>query len=42
VTCRAGWKSIATDVTGRVLGDPGPGDWEPHFNPNAVVEYYSR
>jgi small subunit ribosomal protein S4 len=29
-------------VSGRVLAAPAPGDWEPHFNPNAVIEYYSR
>ncbi|MEX2375491.1 MAG: 30S ribosomal protein S4 [Dehalococcoidia bacterium] len=38
-----GWIDINRDaVTGRMVGEPGPGDWEPHFNPNAVIEYYSR
>lgn len=38
-----GWLEIdRSNLTGRVLGMPGPGDWEPHFNANAVVEYYSR
>jgi small subunit ribosomal protein S4 len=38
-----GWVEIdRSEMTGRVLGMPGPGDWEPHFNPNAVVEFYSR
>lgn len=29
-------------ITGRVVSEPGPGDWETYFNPNAVIEYYSR
>lgn len=38
-----GWLEVNRDqMTGRMLGEPGPGDWEPHFNPNAVIEYYSR
>ena len=38
-----GWLEVNRDqLTGRMLGEPGPGDWEPHFNPNAVIEYYSR
>ncbi len=38
-----GWIDVNRDaVTGRMVGEPGPGDWEPHFNPNAVIEYYSR
>jgi small subunit ribosomal protein S4 len=38
-----GWLDINRDaLVGRVLAEPGPGDYEPHFNPNAVVEYYSR
>lgn len=38
-----GWLEIdRAQMTGRVLAQPGPGDWEAHFNPNAVVEYYSR
>ncbi|MDA0269820.1 MAG: 30S ribosomal protein S4 [Chloroflexi bacterium] len=30
------------NLTGRVIAEPGPGDWESFFNPNAVIEYYSR
>jgi len=38
-----GWLELDRNaISGRVLGNPGPGDWEPHFNPNAVIEYYSR
>jgi small subunit ribosomal protein S4 len=38
-----GWLEIDREaLKGRVAGQPGPGDWEPHFNPNAVIEYYSR
>ncbi|MCK9487618.1 MAG: 30S ribosomal protein S4 [Dehalococcoidia bacterium] len=38
-----GWLEVDRDaVTGRMAGNPGPGDWEPHFAPNAVIEYYSR
>ncbi len=38
-----GWLEIdRKGLKGRVLTEPGPGDWEAHFNPNAVVEYYSR
>ena len=29
-------------LTGRVVSEPTPGDIEAHFNPNAIVEYYSR
>lgn len=29
-------------IQGRVVSEPGPGDWESFFNPNAVIEYYSR
>jgi small subunit ribosomal protein S4 len=29
-------------LKGRVIAPPGPGDWEAFFNPNAVIEYYSR
>ena len=29
-------------ITGRVISEPGPGDWESYYNPNAVIEYYSR
>jgi small subunit ribosomal protein S4 len=38
-----GWLEIdRANLKGRVTGDPGAGDWEPYFNPNAIVEYYSR
>ena len=38
-----GWIEIDRGaLKARVATLPGPGDWEPHFNPNAVVEYYSR
>lgn len=38
-----GWLEIDRDaLKARMAAVPGPGDWEPHFNPNAVVEYYSR
>ncbi len=38
-----GWIEIdRAALKARVAATPGPGDWEPHFNPNAVVEYYSR
>lgn len=38
-----GWLEVdRSALTGRVLASPGPGDWEQHFNPNAVVEFYSR
>ncbi len=38
-----GWLEVDRNtVTGRMAGHPGPGDWEPHFTPNAVIEYYSR
>ncbi|MSQ30857.1 MAG: 30S ribosomal protein S4 [Dehalococcoidia bacterium] len=38
-----GWIEIDRGaLKARVAALPGPGDWEPHFNPNAVVEYYSR
>jgi small subunit ribosomal protein S4 len=29
-------------LKGRVISEPGPGDWDAHFNPSAVIEYYSR
>lgn len=39
----AGWLEVDRKaLRGRVVTEPGPGDWEPIFNPNAVVEYYSR
>ena len=38
-----GWLEIdRAALKVRMAAAPGPGDWEPHFNPNAVVEYYSR
>jgi len=38
-----GWLDIDRDaLKGRMMAEPGPGDHEPYFNPNAVVEYYSR
>ncbi|MBM3139933.1 MAG: 30S ribosomal protein S4 [Chloroflexi bacterium] len=38
-----GWLEIdRAGLKGRVIALPGHGDWEPHFNPNAIVEYYSR
>ncbi|MDA0351600.1 MAG: 30S ribosomal protein S4 [Chloroflexi bacterium] len=38
-----GWLEVDRDaVKGRMVQQPGPTDWEPHFSPNAVVEYYSR
>jgi small subunit ribosomal protein S4 len=38
-----GWLDINRDVlVGRMMAEPGPGDHEAFFNPNAVVEYYSR
>ena len=39
----AGWVEVdRVGLKGRVAALPGHGDWEPHFNPNAIVEYYSR
>jgi len=38
-----GWLEIDREtLTGRMLAQPGVGDYEGHFNPNAIVEYYSR
>ncbi|RLT27438.1 MAG: 30S ribosomal protein S4 [Chloroflexi bacterium] len=38
-----GWLELDRDaLSGRVAGEPGAGDIEAHFNPNAIVEYYSR
>lgn len=38
-----GWLEVdRSKLEGRVLGEPGAGDYEPHFNPNAIVEFYSR
>ena len=38
-----GWLEVDREqLTGRVAAEPGPGDIDPHFNPSAIVEYYSR
>ncbi len=38
-----GWLELDREaLTGKVLSEPGAGDYEAHFNPNAVVEHYSR
>ncbi len=38
-----GWLEINRDtLTGKMIAEPGAGDYEAHFNPNAVVEHYSR
>ena len=38
-----GWLELDRDsVKGRMLQQPGPADWDPHFNPSSVVEFYSR
>jgi small subunit ribosomal protein S4 len=38
-----GWLDVDRDaLEGRVMSQPGPGDYEAQFNPNVVVEYYSR
>ena len=38
-----GWLDIDRDaLVGRMMSSPGPGDFEAQFNPNVVVEYYSR
>jgi small subunit ribosomal protein S4 len=38
-----GWLELNREaLSGKVLTAPGPGDYESIFNPNAVVEYYSR
>ncbi len=38
-----GWLEIdRPGLKGRVAALPGHGDWEAYFNPNAIVEYYSR
>lgn len=38
-----GWIDLDRDaLAGKVVAAPGPGDYESYFNPNAVVEYYSR
>ncbi len=38
-----GWLDLNREaLAGKVVAAPGPGDYESIFNPNAVVEYYSR
>ncbi len=38
-----GWLEVDREgLTGRMVAEPGAGDYEAHFNPNAIVEYYSR
>ena len=38
-----GWLELDRDaLVGRMLAEPGPGDFDPQFNTNAVVEHYSR
>ena len=38
-----GWLELNPEtLTGRVVAEPGASDIEPIFNPNAIVEYYSR
>ena len=38
-----GWLEVDREqLSGRVVALPGAGDYEPHFNPSAIVEYYSR
>ena len=38
-----GWLEVNREaLAGRMLAEPGVGDYEAHFNPNAIVEYYSR
>ncbi len=38
-----GWVEVDREaMSGRMVAEPGPGDYEAHFNPNAIVEYYSR
>ena len=38
-----GWLEINREaITGKMVSEPGPADYEAHFNPNAIVEYYSR
>ena len=38
----AGSKSTASNSPAVSPGSPAAGDYEPHFNPSAIVEYYSR
>ncbi len=38
-----GWLEIDREaLKGRMMSRPGPGDYDAHFNPSAVVEWYSR
>jgi small subunit ribosomal protein S4 len=38
-----GWIEFDREnLKGRVAAVPGHGDWDPQFNPAAIVEYYSR
>ena len=38
-----GWLEVNREaLAGRMIAEPGVGDYEAHFNPNAIVEYYSR
>ena len=38
-----GWLEINREaLTGRMVAEPGAGDYDAHFNPNAIVEFYSR
>ena len=38
-----GWLELNREgLAGRMLAEPGPGDYDSQFNPNAIVEYYSR
>jgi small subunit ribosomal protein S4 len=39
----SGWLSVDREsLTGELISLPGAGDWESIFNPNAIVENYSR
>lgn len=38
-----GWLTLDREaLSAQVVSEPGPGDYDQHFNPNTVVEYYSR
>ncbi len=38
-----GWLELnQEELAGRMVGEPGSGDYDPYFDPNAIVEYYSR
>lgn len=38
-----GWLEVdRAALAGRMVAEPGAGDYDQHFNPNAIVEYYSR